>query len=127
MDDEGNILVKRVAKCNVYVKPTTNNSNEETSIGPEVLKLRDCALELDKPVKVSYFVFIGCLCSSNYYGEFCRVYSGISELKPSNFNHSGQLIFIGDRVYFSPSNLGFNVGKWPYIERRYVLQKSEIF
>lgn len=50
MDDQGNILVKRVSKCNVYVKSTS--AGEETSIGAEVLKLPNCALEPEKPVKV---------------------------------------------------------------------------
>ncbi|XP_075234685.1 expansion isoform X2 [Lycorma delicatula] len=52
MDDQGNILVKRVSKCNVYVKSTASGVGEETSIGAEVLKLPNCALELDKPVKL---------------------------------------------------------------------------
>ncbi|XP_014289061.1 uncharacterized protein exp isoform X1 [Halyomorpha halys] len=50
MDDQGDILVKRVSKCNVYVKST--GAGEETSIGSEVLKLPNCALEPDKPVKL---------------------------------------------------------------------------
>ncbi|KAF6213309.1 hypothetical protein GE061_011027 [Apolygus lucorum] len=50
MDDQGNILVKRVSKCNVYVKSTS--TGEETSIGGDVLKLPNCALEPDKPVKL---------------------------------------------------------------------------
>lgn len=50
MDDQGNILVKRVSKSNVYVKNTT--AGEETSIGNDVLKLPNCALEMEKPVKL---------------------------------------------------------------------------
>nr|CAD7412628.1 unnamed protein product [Timema poppensis] len=50
MDDEGNILVKRVSKSNVYVKITS--AGEETSIGNDILKLSNCALEIDKPVKL---------------------------------------------------------------------------
>lgn len=50
MDDQGNILVKRVSKCNVFVKSTS--SVEETSIGNDVLKLPNCALEMEKPVKL---------------------------------------------------------------------------
>ncbi|XP_069678538.1 uncharacterized protein exp isoform X2 [Periplaneta americana] len=50
MDDQGNILVKRVSKCNVYVKSTS--TVEETSIGNDVLKLPNCALEMEKPVKL---------------------------------------------------------------------------
>lgn len=53
MDDQGNILVKRVSKCNVYVKSTAAGPGEETSIGSDVLKLPNCALEPEKPVKVS--------------------------------------------------------------------------
>ena len=56
MDDQGNILVKRVSKCNVYVKSTS--AGEETSIGNDVLKLPNCALEMEKPVKVSCVNFI---------------------------------------------------------------------
>ncbi|XP_034243150.1 uncharacterized protein LOC117646377 isoform X2 [Thrips palmi] len=50
MDDQGNILVKRVSKCNVYVKSTAQG--DETAIGNDVLKLPNCALELEKPVKL---------------------------------------------------------------------------
>lgn len=50
MDDQGNILVKRVSKCNVYVKSTAQG--DETAIGNDVLKLPNCALEMEKPVKV---------------------------------------------------------------------------
>ena len=50
MDDQGNILVKRVSKSNVYVKSTS--TGDETSIGNDVLKQPNCALELEKPVKV---------------------------------------------------------------------------
>jgi hypothetical protein len=50
MDDQGNILVKRVSKCSVFVKSTS--TGEETSIGNDVLKLPNCALEMEKPVKV---------------------------------------------------------------------------
>lgn len=55
MDDQGNILVKRVSKSNVYVKSTSEG--EENSIGAEILKLSNCALELEKPVKVSTTIF----------------------------------------------------------------------
>ncbi|XP_063239198.1 uncharacterized protein LOC134540409 [Bacillus rossius redtenbacheri] len=50
MDDQGNILVKRVAKSNVFVKSTSEG--EETSIGIDILKLPNGALEMDKPVKL---------------------------------------------------------------------------
>ena len=48
MDDSGNILVKRIAKSNVYVKSTT----EENAIANEILKLPNNALESEKPVKL---------------------------------------------------------------------------
>lgn len=51
MDDAGNILIKRVSKCNVYVKST--GQDDENAIGNEILKLPGCALEPDKPVKVN--------------------------------------------------------------------------
>lgn len=56
MDDQGNILVKRVSKSNIYVKSTSEG--EENSIGAEILKLSNCALEPDKPVKVSILVLL---------------------------------------------------------------------
>ncbi|XP_039301260.1 uncharacterized protein LOC111043775 [Nilaparvata lugens] len=39
MDEQGSILVKRVSKCNVYVKSTATAASDETSIGGDVLKL----------------------------------------------------------------------------------------
>lgn len=56
MDDAGNILIKRVSKCNVYVKST--GQDDENAIGNEILKLPGCALEPEKPVKVSEFVIV---------------------------------------------------------------------
>lgn len=53
MDDAGNILIRRYAKSNVYVKSTASNLNEETSIGSDILKLPNQALESEKIVKVS--------------------------------------------------------------------------
>lgn len=50
MDDAGNILIKRLSKCNVYVKNT--GQEDDNSIGNEVLKLPGCALEPEKPFKV---------------------------------------------------------------------------
>lgn len=52
MDDQGNILVKKLSGKNVYVK-SVSNAGEETSIGADVLKLPNYCLETDKPVKVS--------------------------------------------------------------------------
>nr|XP_040572116.1 uncharacterized protein LOC121121286 [Lepeophtheirus salmonis] len=48
MDDSGNILVKRIAKANVYVKCIS----DENSISNDVLKLPNGSLESDKPVKL---------------------------------------------------------------------------
>lgn len=48
MDDSGNILIKRIAKSNVYVKNTT----EENSISNDILKLPNGALEPEKPAKL---------------------------------------------------------------------------
>ena len=55
MDDSGNILIKRIAKSNVYVKPTmgaTASTNEDTAISTEILKLPNGGLEAEKPVKL---------------------------------------------------------------------------
>ena len=59
MDDQGNILVKRVSKSNVYVKNTS--TGDETSIGNDVLKQPNCALELEKPVKVRMEEIASCV------------------------------------------------------------------
>lgn len=48
MDDSGNILVKRIAKSNVYVKMTS----EENAINSDILKLPNGSLEAEKPVKL---------------------------------------------------------------------------
>ncbi len=48
MDDSGNILVKRIAKSNVYVKMAT----EENAIASDILKFPNGALEPEKPVKL---------------------------------------------------------------------------
>ena len=49
MDDSGNILVKRIAKSNVYVKTTSPDDN---AVSAEILKLPNNALEPEKPVKL---------------------------------------------------------------------------
>lgn len=49
MDEAGNVLIKRVSKCNVYVK---NIGHEENSIGNEVLKLANGSLQTEKAVKL---------------------------------------------------------------------------
>jgi len=48
MDDSGNILIKRIAKSNVYVKALT----EENAVAQEIFKLPNSGLELDKPLKL---------------------------------------------------------------------------
>lgn len=53
MDDAGNILIRRYAKSNVYIKSTSSNVSDETAIGGEILKLPNNALESEKIVKVS--------------------------------------------------------------------------
>lgn len=52
MDDAGNILVRRYAKNNVFIKCTSNLPNEETAIGSDVLKLPNQCLEIEKVYKV---------------------------------------------------------------------------
>ena len=48
MDDSGNILIKRIAKANVFVKI----SDGENAVSNEIVKLPTGTLELDKPVKL---------------------------------------------------------------------------
>lgn len=50
MDDAGNILIKRISKCNVYIKNT--GQDDENAIGNEILKLPNNALDPEKPVKL---------------------------------------------------------------------------
>lgn len=47
MDEDGNILVKRSSKSNVYVKTI----DDENAISAEVLRLPNQALELERPIK----------------------------------------------------------------------------
>ncbi|XP_023315957.1 uncharacterized protein LOC106657503 isoform X1 [Trichogramma pretiosum] len=49
MDGDGNILIKRMCKSNVYVRPT---SQAENAIGPEIVRNSQGALEYDKPGKL---------------------------------------------------------------------------
>lgn len=58
MDDAGNILIRRYAKSNVYIKSTASNANDETAIGAEILKLPNNALESEKIVKVLARIYI---------------------------------------------------------------------
>jgi hypothetical protein len=53
MDDSGNILIKRIAKTNVYVKVTSNAANEgDTAVSNDILKMPSGALDAEKPVKL---------------------------------------------------------------------------
>lgn len=52
MDEDGNILVKRISKSNVYVK----SIDEDNAISAEVMRLPSQALELERPIKVSCYV-----------------------------------------------------------------------
>lgn len=52
MDDNGNILVRRYSKSNVYVKGAGATPSEETAIGTEVLKSPNQTLEMEKVMKV---------------------------------------------------------------------------
>ncbi|EEB17140.1 conserved hypothetical protein [Pediculus humanus corporis] len=54
MDDQGNILIKRVSnKCKIFIKNTSPNGTDETSIGSDVLKSGgNNSLEPDKPYKL---------------------------------------------------------------------------
>ncbi|KAK6618241.1 hypothetical protein RUM44_002692 [Polyplax serrata] len=53
MDDQGNILIKRVSnKCKIFVKNTSPNGSDETSIGSDVFKSAHNSLEPDKPYKL---------------------------------------------------------------------------
>lgn len=59
MDDQGNILIKRVSKAGVFVKV----SSDDNAVSNDILKLPGCALETEKPVMVRfvfYSSFIRC-------------------------------------------------------------------
>lgn len=63
MDDAGNILVRRYAKSNVFIKSTS--SMEETAIGTDVLKQPNQSLEIEKVYKVTFAESFGILVSLN--------------------------------------------------------------
>lgn len=52
MDDNGNILVRRYSKSNIYVKGTGNLPTDETAIGNEILKSSNQTLEFEKVMKI---------------------------------------------------------------------------
>lgn len=58
MDDAGNILVRRYAKSNVFIKSTSpvSAAGEETAIGADVLKQPNQSLEIEKVYKVKFDV-----------------------------------------------------------------------
>jgi len=58
MDEQGNILIKRLCKNNVYVKST---NQEDNAIGPEIIRNSQGALEHEKPGKVGSLIFRGFL------------------------------------------------------------------
>jgi hypothetical protein len=58
MDDAGNILLRRYAKSNVYIKSTSSAANEETAIGADVLKAPNQCLEIEKVYKVRNFFIL---------------------------------------------------------------------
>lgn len=49
MDEQGNILIKRLCKSNVYVRAT---NQEDNAIGAEIVRNSQGALEHEKPGKV---------------------------------------------------------------------------
>lgn len=51
MDEQGNILIKRLCKNNVYIKST---NHEDNAIGAEIARNSQGALEHEKPGKVLY-------------------------------------------------------------------------
>lgn len=54
MDDQGNILIKRVSnKCKIFIKSTSPSGTDETAIGSDILKSPNNSLDPDKPYKVS--------------------------------------------------------------------------
>ena len=55
MDDAGNILIKRISKSNVYIKYIGHP--DETSIGSEILKSPNHALEPGKAIKVFTMIY----------------------------------------------------------------------
>lgn len=65
MDEQGNILIKRLCKNNVYVKST---NQEDNAIGPEIIRNSQGALEHEKPGKVMFRVFLTAL------DFFCEIF-----------------------------------------------------
>ena len=52
MDENGNILIKRIAKTNVYVKITSGGGGEDNAVSNDILKLPNGALEAERPMKL---------------------------------------------------------------------------
>ena len=51
MDENGNILIKRIAKTNVYVK-ITSGGGEDNAVSNDILKMPNGALEAERPMKL---------------------------------------------------------------------------
>lgn len=88
MDDSGNILVRRYSKSNIYVKGTGNSSNEDTSIGSEILKSPNQCLELEKVMKVSFLSYFKDACFLIVVAFFC---SQVFDMKKFQSNVNREL------------------------------------
>jgi hypothetical protein len=65
MDDQGNVLIKRLSKSQVFVKV---NPNEDNSVAQEITRLPNGSLEPEKPVKVSIYLLF------NFIHTFVRLF-----------------------------------------------------
>lgn len=86
MDDSGNILVRRYSKSNIFVKGTGNSSNEDTSIGSEILKSPNQCLELEKVMKVSFISYFKDACT-----VICRIFHQVFDMKKFQSNVNREL------------------------------------
>jgi len=48
MDEQGNVLIKRLSKTNVYVK----NSPEDSAVSNDIMKMPNGAIDIEKPFKI---------------------------------------------------------------------------
>lgn len=48
MDEQGNVLIKRLSKTNVYVK----NSPEDSAVSNDIIKMPNGAIDIEKPFKI---------------------------------------------------------------------------
>lgn len=74
MDEQGNILIKRLCKNNVYIKPT---SQEDNAIGAEIARNSQGALEHEKPGKVSVprYILLRFLDPSTFFFHFAYTHT----------------------------------------------------